>query len=366
MAGFDDLNDLQLTNEELGVLYPGETPPSEEAPTMVEPPPLDGSRPEEAIEGAPEEGALELDEDGEPVPQGAHVPTGVLLREREKRQRVQAERDQLLQEKQAIAERIARWEARQEIEAEQRAAAERQAMIEQQRANALPPPPDPNEDPDAFRDWKILALERELGLMRGLAEQGVGAIANQHKAQETQEIVSQARSLQSDFKMATPDFDQAWDHLVKSHVAELTELGAKSQEQLVAGINQRRAMLVESCVVRDAQGRFSHFAENPAEKAYRMAQQRGYTPAGRGNGAAAPAAHAGHQHQNGNGAVHVPVGERMAAARAGQATAVGSTGAPGVAGRRVGMPELSKMNDAQFDEMMTKNRGFVDALMGRE
>src|SRR3990167_1585125 len=175
------------------------------------------------------------------------VPHGAMEKERREKHRLAKE---LADERQAAAERNARLE-------------ERFAIL----SEALKPPPQapPNPDEDIF------AAYRHLEGKFNESQQ-----AQQQRDQQQQEQARQSAAMQQlttayvadagRFKRETPDFDEAYQHLLRSRHDELAAIGY--DEPTIANAIRQDELNIADFQLRNG--------GSPAETIYNLAKQRGY------------------------------------------------------------------------------------------
>lgn len=124
-------------------------------------------------------------------------------------------------------------------------------------------PPDPNEDPLGYQNWKTGKIEKELAAERSR----VGEASKKLEGQvQDLRLRTEIDAMERSFQAKNPDYDDALQHLVKTQMAVFEEIEpdeAERQAQVRQGL---------SGVVQQA---LSH-GKNPAEAVYKMAQKLGY------------------------------------------------------------------------------------------
>ena len=143
---------------------------------------------------------------------------------------------------------------------------ELQAKLAAIEAKLNPPPeivvPDPVLQPEAFRQFQIDQIKQRA------AEKADADRRATEQAQE-QQIMARVNQDVMQFKAATPDYDQAFQHAVKVRREELAFYG-NSPEQ----IDQQIEVDVRAIV-----GQAYSQGKNPGELFYGYAKMRGYSPA---------------------------------------------------------------------------------------
>ena len=233
-------------------------------------------------------------------PPPGFVPQGALHQERERRKATEAQ-----------------------IQALQQQFAELQAKLN-------PPPeivvPDPVLQPEAFKQFQIDQIKQRA------AEKAEADRQAQERAQE-QQIMARVNQDVQQFRAATPDYDQAFQHAVKVRREELAFYG-NSPEQIDQQIEVDVRAIVQQAYTQ---------GKNPGELFYNYAKMRGYSPA---QAAAQPAPQAAAQVQ------------ALAEAQR-QTASMGTAGGPSNDGG-VTIETLAKMTEAQLAKMPKAER---DAMM---
>ena len=143
---------------------------------------------------------------------------------------------------------------------------ELQAKLAAIEAKLNPPPeivvPDPVLQPEAFKQFQIDQIKQRA------AEKADADRRATEQAQE-QQIMARVNQDVMQFKAATPDYDQAFQHAVKVRREELAFYG-NSPEQ----IDQQIEVDVRAIV-----GQAYSQGKNPGELFYGYAKMRGYSPA---------------------------------------------------------------------------------------
>ena len=127
-------------------------------------------------------------------------------------------------------------------------------------------PPDPNEDPLGYQNWKTGKIEKELEAER----RRVGEQSKKLEAQvQDLRLRTEVDAMERSFQAKNPDYDDALQHLVKTQLAVFEEIESDEAER------QAQVRQTLSNVVQQA---LSH-GKNPAEAVYKMAQKLGYKKA---------------------------------------------------------------------------------------
>ena len=220
-------------------------------------------------------------------------------------------------------ERERRKETERQFQELQRQFAEIQAKLN-------PPPeivvPDPVLQPEAFKQFQIDQIKQRA------AEKAEADRQAQERAQE-QQIMARVNQDVQQFRAATPDYDQAFQHAVKVRREELAFYG-NSPEQIDQQIEVDVRAIVQQAYTQ---------GKNPGELFYNYAKMRGYSPA---QAAAQPAPQAAAQVQ------------ALAEAQR-QTASMGTAGGPSNDGG-VTIETLAKMTEAQLAKMPKAER---DAMM---
>lgn len=156
-------------------------------------------------------------------------------------------------------ERERRKETERQFQELQRQFAEIQAKLN-------PPPeivvPDPVLQPEAFKQFQIDQIKQRA------AEKAEADRQAQEQAQE-QQIMARVNQDVQQFRAATPDYDQAFQHAVKVRREELAFYG-NSPEQIDQQIEVDVRAIVQQAYTQ---------GKNPGELFYGYAKMRGYSPA---------------------------------------------------------------------------------------
>lgn len=205
--------------------------------------------PQEAPETEQEQPqAADAPEQAEQQPEAPKVvPLAALHEERNRRKELAAELARERQEREALARRV-----------EERL----QAMQEAQK----PPVPAFEENPAEHLRAKVEEAER---IARMTAQQQAAWLQQQQQAQIEQQIAQRVVADEAEFMAEKPDYNDAVQYLHKSRVGELmTQYGLPE----AAAIRQSAGELKEAAFV------FTQRGMSPAQTAYQIAVQKGYTP----------------------------------------------------------------------------------------
>jgi hypothetical protein len=249
-----------------------------------------------------------------PPPRQETVPQAALHEERKRRQEAEERARQIELQNARMAERFQMW----------------------QQATAPQSEPPPSVDKDIFGAVNHLIRQQE----------NTTAEINRYKQQmiadqQMRQLGQWGAQAESAYRRSVPDYDRALQHLRQARMNELRTLGINEMQAQQQLQNEERQLLIHAAQQR----------RNPADYAYRMAQQRGY----RQN--AAPAAPASPPPNP---------AQRLNVIEAGQQAARSLTG---VGGRAAVNPEmtidnLTKMSDREFDAWKMKNPAKYRKLKG--
>ncbi len=183
-----------------------------------------------------------------PVPKsGPHqVPVAALQAERQKRQQIEQEAQQL----------------RAQIEAYQRASAQPPAQPAQP---AEPPAPSFEEDPVGALAYQNQALSRQLQEVNAWRQQQEQTTQQQ---QVVQQLVQRTAQSAREFRAQQPDYDQAFQFLTEQRDKQLAALipdPAQREQAMFMEALQLSVQAIQAGV-------------SPAERYYQIAQQWGYAP----------------------------------------------------------------------------------------
>lgn len=304
--------------------------------------------------GAPDPDVVDVGADGKVAAPGKYVPHGAFHQERLRRKELETQLAQLAEQRvREAAEQSAR-EAR---------LAERVELLNKV---LTPPAAEPPKPPSLEED--IYAYVRHLGQQLDQVANRTTQVATE-RAEDTAytamktSFVADARS----FATQTPDFPQAYQHVIRARDQQLQAIGYAEPAQRAEIINNdERAIVAQALQAR----------RSPSAALYALAKTMGYAPAAPiapavagGNGAAAPGAvangAAGHPVPapvgNGSSAPAVPAAPAVAAnvaaeiarLQAGQDAARSLSGGGGVPANRIpSAAELASMTEAQFGALM--------------
>lgn len=318
--------------EEPEVVEPAVETEAEPETVEVDEPPLDErtaaeiSADEELARQAAEE-AAQLETPPEPPKRVARTaPIPVLQAERERRQNAERENQALRTEVNQRRE----WQARID---------ERLRMLNEQNQRAQQPvPPDPNEDPEAYRAYVEQQREAHYAqLEERLARVEAGNTNNG--------LATSVAASTTQFRAATPDYDQVVGGLRAALHAELEAGGYEDPNERGALINAWSDPIIRRALERGV---------NPAEAIYRVGRARlgsvTASPANPSRTAVAPPTNAG----------------RVANIRRGT-VATRSLTRPDTRDMADGLTldKLLNASPTEFARHMAENPAAVAALMGR-
>ena len=287
-------------------------------------------------------------------PPSTQVPLSDLMLERKRRQEMEGELQEQRQNLAVLNERVLNAQRMQQMQAQQ---AQQQQQIEQN------PVPDPEEDPLGAANYKIDLLQNQLRNVAQMTaqqqQQMQQTAARQQQETALNDIVQQSQNLQNDFARGTPDYWEAFNHLIESRKSELTTMGYSGQD-LEQVIDNEKGMIVNSCMERDKRGQVTGWRENPAVVAYNLARQRGYVSLAEQQ-AQQPQPEPEPQREP----VQVPADQRMDMMNRGVAASrsAGDMGATANQGA-LSLDQISNMSDMEFERFQADNPGVIDALLG--
>lgn len=213
------------------------------------------------------------------------------------------------------------------------------------------PRPDPEQDIFAYVKWQ----DRQIENLKGQVGETRDTITERGQA-DTLKNEYQADALS--FARETPDFGHAYTHLLNTRGAMLESQGYSIDDVRKILFNEEK-QLVE---------RARATGKRPSAMVYALAQQLGYRKADSAAAAAeAPAVTNGNGNGTApavNGEAKPSVSEEIARIAAGQAAGKTLSGAGGAASE-MSIESLSGMSDAEFEAFYAKNRGKVDAMLGK-
>lgn len=155
---------------------------------------------------------------------------------------------------------------RQEIVQREQERQRRDAILEQRLQmlyQAQNPPPDPQTDPEGYRNLQIAQAQQEIA---GMRQRQQFEDAQRQQGEQVQALVGWAQSQSEEFKSETPDFQDAYNFIRNKRAAELKAMGLDAQS-------------LQQTLVNDELWVFQHAAQsqrNPAEILYQMAIANGY------------------------------------------------------------------------------------------
>lgn len=287
------------------------------------------------------------DEEDEPADPQATIPYQQFARMRKKlRAQVKDFESKLTETNEKFARGDERLRLLSEVMAPQPNAAAAQAEED--------PEPDPNEDIIGWAQWS----RRENGRLREAINTTQGFVKD---TSDDQTLRTNYQQDAISFARETPDFLNAYNHLITARAATLEAQGFGEKEIRTILVNEEKGLVQ----------RANNAGKRPAAMIYAMAQNMGYRkpapvdPAiaaaaaaqtnGNGKAAATPAA---------NGAAKPSVTEEIERIARGQAAGK-SLGDAGGASSDLTIESLASMSDRDFQALYAKRKGDVDNLMGR-
>lgn len=211
----------------------GQEPPAPEPPVApVEP--VEPQEPQEPVE--------------DPNNKGQFVRLGALHEEREKRREFQRQ----LQEERSARERL---EAR------------TNEILRRMQEEPAPPIPEWDKDPLGHTKTRIETQEERLVRLEKEREEQNQLAQNQAQYNQFRGVVSQHTQ---QFIAKTPDYPQAYQHLISTQ-AKALQVAGFPPDQIQATLHQFESAIAQRALQDGV---------NPAERAYAMAKEMGYKPAG--------------------------------------------------------------------------------------
>lgn len=187
-----------------------------------------------------------------------------------------AERERMVPHAALHEERMRRKELNEELASYRDRVAkmeERFAQIQQSlQARQQEPEPSFEDDPAAYLRYQQERYGQEL---QKLQEQNERVAQGQQQQAQFQQFYGQYQSAARDYASKTPDFPQAYQHLMKARMDELQALGfdAAQADRVIKEDEYNIAMKAFQDGV------------NPAERLYEVAKRRGYRPSQGDSGA---------------------------------------------------------------------------------
>jgi hypothetical protein len=180
-------------------------------------------------------------------------------------------------------------------------------------------PPDPEKDIFGYVKWQAKQIER---------------LSNELKTgSERQQSSEQERAFKSTyvadamaFHKSTPEFKDAYAHLINGRDKELALMGMADQKQRAAFIAKEEKAIVEQALQRGV---------SPSQMLFQLAQSRGFTP----KPAAAPQS---------------DIAAKIENVKRSQAASASLTGTGGSAGEGLTAAALADMSEAEFESVMSK------------
>lgn len=207
------------------------------------------------------------DDDVQPDMTGEkRVPLAALHKERQRRQQLQAQLQQLQAAAQQQDQQFRAWAAQVQQQAQ---LAGQQAPQQPVQAQQLP---DFSEDPEGH--VKALQAQLQAVQQQQASQQHQQAVQQQEQhvrqvvAQNAQAIAAEVEPLEREFKQSTPDFDDAFKHL--QHVAD------QHFAQLHPGASPQQREMVKVLALAQLHDRCRQTGENVCAVLYREAQRQGY------------------------------------------------------------------------------------------
>ena len=263
MRGERAQGDDALTAEEQALL---DADRNNTAPVEAPEPPAEAEHaavPESAAEGA-ETAPETAPEPGQPSQQPKMVPHAAMHEERRLRQEAEKRLDEERKRAQTLEERmnimLRGWQ-------------------QQQQPQPQPARPEPPALPDLAQD-PVAHLKGDIGLVRNelaqrdhvlnaLVQAALGQTQQTEQQRNLQMIAARASAAEREFEAQTPDYRQAYEHLVNGRRQELMEAGWTDQAEIDTFMAREAASLAENAFRRGV---------NPAAVVYNLAKIRGWQP----------------------------------------------------------------------------------------
>lgn len=205
------------------------------------------------LEGGGQETLTPTDEHGEQQPARQRVPLGALQEERARRQELQDQNKQLMEQQAKMQERFQQMMERmaqpQQPQQPQEAPIEIPAFI---------------DDPEGHINGLRQQLTRELEQVKQFQQQ---AMQQQQHGAQNQQLAQYVSAAEQEFTAKTPDYKVAADYFEQRKTAEYAALGLDP-------------VTIRNQIQRDYQGLAMAAAQrgaNPAEMLYNLAKAIGYT-----------------------------------------------------------------------------------------
>lgn len=293
--------------------------------------------------------ASDEDDDGD-APLDGKVSYQKFQRDRKKaREQINALQKQLTE----TNEKFARGDERLKLLAEAMTPAQQQEVDQD-------PEPDPNTDLIAWANWS----RRENARMR---EALVSTNQTVTESRDDQNIRENYQRDAMSFAREMPDFGGAYNHLLNSRAAMLTEQGYDEPSIRRILLNEEKGLVQ----------RAFQAGKRPAAMIYNMARQMGWSPpaapqpaaqgggapangGGNGQGAPAPQAAGG----NGNGQQQASVVEEIERIQRGQAAGKSLSDGGGTP-HELSVEALATMSEQEFNALYAKSAGKIDAMLGK-
>lgn len=213
-----------------------------------------------------------------------------------------------------------------------------QAWQQQQIAQRLQqPPPDPYENPQAAREWQAQQQQLQQQLWAAQQQREQQEVAQRQQHVQFQRLNASVEDYETEFKSSAPDYDEASDHVLNTQQALLEASGYPPE------VAQQQVAMWSVSIAQQALAS----GRDPAKMTYEMAQKMGYVPASKRQ-AAEPAQAAA---------------DKLAAIKAGQASAQTLSGGGGGAQGRPSLKTIANLEGAAFDAAMEKY--LTDSIRGR-
>jgi len=128
------------------------------------------------------------------------------------------------------------------------------------------PPPDKTLDPLGYMTHQMEKLEAQLAAMKEAQE---AAKTQSTQEQQAQAFMQHVRSQVEAFEKATPDYQEAYKHLMQTRTQDFKDLGMTDQ-QVAQNLANEEMMITQQAIKS---------GKNPAEMVYAMAKRYGFKAA---------------------------------------------------------------------------------------
>jgi hypothetical protein len=257
-----------------------------------------------------------------------------------------AQADKAAQQPKMVPHQALHEERRARQETEQRLAEERKSkQILEQRMNLLleryvnpqqqqtaqqqpaQQAPDINTDPVGHLKFELAQRDQ---VLQALVQAVSGQSQHVQQNQAVSQLAARASAMEREFSAQTPDYQQAYEHLVDGRRRELVAAGWNDPGEIQAFMAREAIQLAHNALEKGM---------NPAAVVYELAKIRGYQPKSPNDGAAAPNA----SQQPDPAAV-----EKLQTIAQGQQQGRGLNRVPGQSSAPVTATAIANMSDEEF------------------